>query len=116
MVWVDEVRYSSQTPWPDDVVETNRSLTRVAIDDFGLVPSSWVSRPSSPGRVDFFSRVLGDANDDGVFNADDVTAVLAAELYGSGQPATWADGDWTGDGLFDALDIVAALQEGRYSN
>ena len=56
----------------------------------------------------------GDANRDGHFDQWDITAVLEAGRYASGQEATWAEGDWNGDAVFDQLDLVAALQAGNY--
>ena len=32
----------------------------------------------------------------------------------TGEPATWAEGDWTGDGLFDQQDIVFSMQSDTY--
>ena len=44
----------------------------------------------------------------------DITAVLGAGKYRTGEAAEWRQGDWDGDGAFDQLDIVAALQTGNY--
>jgi hypothetical protein len=78
------------------------------------LPISWTARQPSPGTVDFFLRVPGDADDDGVLSASDVQQVLSAGRYLSDQPATWSQGDWTGDGRFDQRDIVLALQKGQF--
>ena len=68
----------------------------------------------------------GDASQDLNFDQLDITQVLQAGKYLTGDPATWPQGDWNGesasypghppagDGLFDQLDIVAAQQSGTY--
>ena len=56
----------------------------------------------------------GDANEDGQFDQLDITAVLEAGKYLTGEPASWSEGDWNGDGVFDQEDIVAALATGNY--
>ena len=60
------------------------------------------------------TRILGDANDDGLFDQLDIVQVLQAAKYGTGQPADFGEGDWNEDGVFDQEDIVAALQAGDY--
>ena len=39
---------------------------------------------------------------------------MQARKYGTGESATWGEGDWNGDGVFDNLDVLAALQTGNY--
>ena len=56
----------------------------------------------------------GDANRDVQFNQFHIAQVLLAAKYLTGQPATWAEGDWNGDGVFDQMDLIAAMQEGNY--
>ena len=58
-VWVDEVRYNVQTPWPAEPAGTGASLTRTSPSALGLLPISWTARPASPGTVDFFLCVGG---------------------------------------------------------
>lgn len=113
-VYVDEVTYSANAPWPTGASGTGSTLTRVSPDAYGNSPISWTVVSASPGSVDFTPRIAGDANQDGQFNQLDVAAVLQAGKYMTGQPATWEEGDWTGDGWFDEMDIVAALQRGHY--
>ena len=43
-----------------------------------------------------------------------LTSVLQAGKYLTGQAATWSEGDWNEDGGFDSRDIVTALAGGRY--
>jgi hypothetical protein len=68
----------------------------------------------TPGGNAPAAPLPGDANQDGRFNQLDIVAVLQANKYLSGQPATWTEGDWSGDGVFDQLDIVGALRTGAY--
>ena len=68
----------------------------------------------------------GDANQDLRFDQTDLVQVLHSGKYLTGEPATWAEGDWNGapvgtvgnpsqgDGVFDQLDLIAALQWGAY--
>ena len=67
----------------------------------------------SPGTID---RVLGDSNQDGVFDALDLTFVFQAGEYEDSvaNNSTFAEGDWDGDGDFTSLDIVLAFQQGHY--
>ena len=112
---MDEIRYDVQAPWPTDSSGTGKSLTRTSPEAFGRFPTSWIVAAATPDDVSFIQRVAGDANEDGRFDTQDVGAILDQGLYGTGQPATWQQGDWTGDGLFDRKDIVAALQTGSYA-
>ena len=76
-----------------------------------------LSTSSDNGRVSWHEqhrRVLGDATQDGRFDADDLVQVLASARYLTGEPASFEEGDWNGDGLFDQFDIVNALQRGGY--
>ena len=68
----------------------------------------------------------GDSDQDLDFDQVDVVHVLEAAKYLTGEPASWAEGDWDGapggsvddpplgDGVFDQEDIVAALRTGTY--
>ena len=76
--------------------------------------------PIAPGLL------AGDADQDLDFDQLDLTSVLDAGKYVTGQPATWGEGDWNGapggepgsppegNQLFDELDIIAALLGGSY--
>ncbi len=57
---------------------------------------------------------MGDADLDGEFNSSDLVDVFQAGTYETGEPATWATGDWTGDMQFDSSDLVEAFQDGGY--
>ena len=114
LIAVDQVIYSSNLPWSDQVAGTGQSLARVQPTAYGKLPTGWSGAAITPGRVQFFSQLAGDTNRDGLFNAMDIIQVLNANKYLSGQAASWAEGDWDGDGLFDQHDLVAALQaDGR---
>jgi hypothetical protein len=52
---------------------------------------------------------------DGQFDQLDLVLVLQSNKYLSGEPATFAEGDWNADGVFDEMDIVAVLQAGNYA-
>lgn len=62
------------------------------------------------------NRLIGDSNNDGVFDSSDLVTVLTAGKYKDGIPdnATFDEGDWNQDGDFDARDIVFALQADHY--
>jgi hypothetical protein len=66
-------------------------------------------RHEAPSRI-----VLGDSDGDGLFNETDITQVLQAGKYATGQPADRSQGDWNGDGVFDRFDLVDALSAGSY--
>jgi hypothetical protein len=41
---------------------------------------------------------------------------LAAGKFGSGEAATFAEGDWNDDDLFDSADLIAALAAGHFNS
>lgn len=53
----------------------------------------------------------GDANGDGIFDSNDLVAVLAAGEFEDGieDNSTFEEGDWNGDGDFTTADLVAAF-------
>ncbi|MCA9213960.1 MAG: VCBS repeat-containing protein [Planctomycetales bacterium] len=63
------------------------------------------------------NRIVGDVNDDGIFDSSDLVQVFARGQYEDGIPgnATYEDGDWNQDGDFDSTDLVFAFQAGTYS-
>ena len=76
-----------------------------------------LSISSSDGRIAWYEqRLMGDVNDDGVFDSADLTRVLQSGRYedefvgNSG----FDEGDWNGDGEFDSSDLVLAFQTGPY--
>jgi hypothetical protein len=56
----------------------------------------------------------GDANGDGQFDHNDITQVLQAGKYTTGEPAKFSEGDWNRDGVFDQFDIIEALQNNQF--
>ncbi len=60
--------------------------------------------------------VIGDSNNDGLFNSDDMVVVFQAGEYEDEIPgnSTWEEGDWNGDGDFNSDDMVYAFQAGIY--
>jgi hypothetical protein len=63
---------------------------------------------------DLFDTWIGDANLDGLFNSNDLVAVLASGTYESNVPSVWSTGDFNGDGRTGTGDLVAALTDGGY--
>ena len=60
--------------------------------------------------------IMGDANQDGRFDSQDLVAVFQSNEYRDDleDNSTWSEGDWTCDGDFDTDDLVAAFQPGQY--
>lgn len=64
------------------------------------------------------SRILGDVNEDRVFDSADLLAVFQAgeyedQLVGN---SSFNEGDWDGDGEFDSNDIILAWTNGHYKS
>ena len=62
------------------------------------------------------TRLIGDVNDDRVFDSTDLIAAFAAGEYEDRivGNSTFEEGDWNGDGEFDSADFVTAFQAGTY--
>ena len=73
--------------------------------------------------------IPGDSNLDREFGTFDIITVLGAGKFETGQPATFAEGDWSGapnpafrypgpappgDGIFSTFDIIVALGSGNF--
>jgi hypothetical protein len=80
--------------------------------DIDFIYSSWMERKLTLLE----SRIVGDVNDDGVFNSTDLVLIFQANKYEDGidRNATFEDGDWNQDGDFDSSDLVFAFQTGNY--
>ncbi|MCA9213381.1 MAG: VCBS repeat-containing protein [Planctomycetales bacterium] len=61
-------------------------------------------------------RVVGDSNNDGVFNSADLVMVFRSVEYEDRfvNNSTFVEGDWNGDGDFDSSDLTFAFQAGTY--
>lgn len=60
--------------------------------------------------------VWGDANLDGRFDSEDLTAVFQAGEYEDQLDgnSTWSEGDWDGDGDFSSSDLILVMQQGGF--
>jgi len=65
---------------------------------------------------ELFGSWIGDANLDGLFDTNDLIAVLAARTYEQTVPAKWSTGDFNGSGRFDSNDLIDALADEGYEN
>ena len=76
----------------------------------------WMAFCSARHLVWHENRIIGDSNNDGVFDSADLVAIFAAGEYEDGieSNSTFAEGDWNGDGEFDSSDLVAAFQAATY--
>ena len=80
--------------------------------DLDVLSASW-----DEGKIAWYEqRLVGDVNDDGVFNSSDLVQVFQAGEYEDGilRNSTYEEGDWNGDGEFDSSDLVMAFQTGLY--
>ncbi|MFC1757824.1 choice-of-anchor Q domain-containing protein [Planctomycetota bacterium] len=61
-------------------------------------------------------RLVGDVNDDGIFDSSDLVLIFQQAKYEVVQPedVTFEQGDWNDDGLFDSSDLVLAFQMNHY--
>lgn len=87
----------------DDLADADRWNTK----------AGWMLSPQrlgSPAAAD----APGDVNHDGVFDQQDLAAILQAGKYLADQTATPDEGDFNGDGMFNQRDLVFALQWGRF--
>jgi len=50
----------------------------------------------------------------GVVDFDDVLQFVSANLYDTGLPATWADGDFDYNGVVDFDDVLASVSAGLF--
>ncbi len=78
--------------------------------------ASWSPSSFSGGTPGQQPVIPGDANLDGVFDEQDVVAVMQIGEYEDDLPgnSTWEEGDWDGDGDFTTNDFVLAFQSGWY--
>ena len=72
---------------------------------------------SGNGGVRWYeNRVMGDSNDDGVFDSGDLVTVFQSGKYEDDMSdnTNFDEGDWNGDGDFDSGDLVFAFQAGTF--
>jgi hypothetical protein len=62
------------------------------------------------------NRLIGDSNDDGLFNTADLVQIFAAGEYldDVAGNSTFDEGDWNLDGDFTPADLILAFQAGTY--
>ena len=76
-----------------------------------------LSASGHQGKIAWYeNRLVGDSNDDGVFDSSDFVLVFQVGKYEDGilSNSTFDEGDWNGDGDFDSSDFVLAFQAGVY--
>lgn len=66
------------------------------------------------GAIVIAWSAFGDTNLDGSVDFDDVVQFVAANLYDTGLPATWAQGDYDYNGVVDFDDVVASVSGGLF--
>ena len=96
-------------------VVVNNGMLYLTADDGIHGHNLWRVPLVTPPDVD---RVMGDSNNDGIFDSSDLVKVFQAGKYEDQvhRSATFEEGDWNGDGIFDSSDLVAAFQAGTYSD
>ncbi|MFC1759127.1 hypothetical protein ACFL2H_10235 [Planctomycetota bacterium] len=67
-------------------------------------------------RIDYQTRIPGDANGDGVFNSSDFVVWFSAAKYETGEIAEILEGDANGDYFFDTSDFVYLFALGHYDS
>ena len=67
-VLVDQVTYSSASPWPTDAAGTGKSLQRLADIGYGDDPINWQAGPPTPGRGNA-GTPLADIDGDGLLDS-----------------------------------------------
>jgi hypothetical protein len=84
---------------------------------YAIVSSSFVDTAAeiSTTTTAATSQFLpGDANQDHVFDQQDVVMILAGGKYLTQTSASWSEGDFDGNGVFDQVDLVMAQQTACY--
>lgn len=94
---------------------SSRGMLFFAADDGTHGNALWQITLVAPHRV---GAMIGDSNDDGIFDFADLAKMFQAGLYENSRDrnATFEEGDWNEDGIFDSSDLVAAFQAGSYAD
>ena len=98
-VVVDEIVYDDLAPWPD-ADGSGESLERYDVNASGSFSTSWIAATPTPGVFES-PFLLGDINQDGVVDFDDISpliSILASQRY-------QAEADIDGNGFLDFDDI-----------
>ncbi len=104
---------------PQQIITTRdggaRSVVAVDLDADGDLDV--LAAAFSLGKIAWYeNRVIGDSNDDGLFNSADFVHVFQAGEYEDDVAgnSTFDEGDWNQDGDFNSDDLVFAFQVGHY--
>lgn len=90
-----------------------RSLDAMDLDGDGDVDV--LSASSGDDRIAWYeNRIIGDSNDDGIFDSSDLATAFTSGKFETGREATFDEGDWNQDGYFDSADLVSVFQVGHY--
>ncbi len=94
------------------------------------IPSAFAADLDGDGDTDLLSasrydnsiawyenRLIGDSNDDGLFDSSDLVTAFTAAKYEDqvAGNASFEEGDWNQDGDFDSSDLVLAFEAGHYA-
>ena len=130
IVWFENINGHGTFTGKQKIIESSDETSVISV--FGLVDmdgdtdidvlSRWgtctnTSTCDPNTRIAWYEqRLIGDSNDDGVFDSSDIVKVFVVGKYEDGIPgnATFDEGDWNQDGDFDSLDMVMAFQAGVY--
>jgi len=104
---------------PQQIITTGadgaRSVYAADLDADGDV--DLLSTAFASGQLDWYeNRLIGDSNNDGLFNSSDLVKVFQAGEYEDDVDgnSTFDEGDWNLDGDFTSSDMVMAFQTGLY--
>lgn len=73
-----------------------------------------LSQDASAVTATLFQAVAGDTDGNRDVNGFDIQAILAANKFGTPQPADWTEGDFTADHVVNGFDIQAILAANQF--
>ncbi|MCP4194749.1 MAG: hypothetical protein GY768_29445 [Planctomycetaceae bacterium] len=96
-----------------EIIDESQTELKVWKTRNAWLPSHKMGGTPGTGAID---RLFGDANRDGVFDAQDLIEVFKNGEYQDDimGNSTFDEGDWNQDGDFDSSDLVFAFQTGSY--